>query len=88
MRRFTVALASATVALALVSAAIGGAGKNPGYQGPGESVQGQVEQGVAGEQFSSGTLPFSGLELTVFVVGGAALILMGTGFYRLSRRRQ
>ena len=85
MRRFIVAVASATVALALVGVALG---KSPGYQGPAESVQGQVQQGVLGAQTSGGTLPFTGLELTVFVIGGVALILTGTGFYRLSRRRQ
>jgi hypothetical protein len=88
MRRFTVVVATATIALALAGAALAGSGKSPGYQGPGESVQGQVEQGVLGAETSGGTLPFTGLELSVFVIGGVALILTGTGFYRLSRRRQ
>lgn len=88
MRRFVIGVATLVVALALAGAALAGGGqKSPGYQGPGESVQGEVQQGVAGATTSSGTLPFTGQDLTLLAVGGVALILVGTGFYRLSRRR-
>ncbi len=89
MRRFVVGVATLVVALALAGAALAGGGghKSQGYQGPGESVQGELQQGVAGVSTSSGTLPFSGQDLTLLTVGGIALILVGTGFYRLSRRQ-
>lgn len=89
MRRFVVGVATLVVALALAGAALAGGGgqKSQGYQGPGESVQGELQQGVAGASTSSGTLPFSGQDLTLLTVGGIALILVGTGFYRLSRRQ-
>jgi hypothetical protein len=89
MRRFVVGVATLVVALALAGAALAGGGgqKAQGYQGPGESVQGELQQGVAGVSTSSGTLPFSGQDLTLLIVGGIALILVGTGFYRLSRRQ-
>jgi hypothetical protein len=88
MRRFVVSVATLVVALALAGAAFAGEGQKPqGYQGQGESVQGELQQGVAGVSTSSGTLPFSGQDLTLLIVGGIALILVGTGFYRLSRRQ-
>lgn len=92
MPRFLVVVAALLTALALAGATLAAVGPRPqGYQGPGESVQGQVGNqggGVAGEETGFGSLPFSGLDLTLLAAGGAALILVGGGFYRLSRRRQ
>jgi hypothetical protein len=89
MRRYLVVAAAVFTALALAGAALAAEPRPQGYQGPGESVQGQVGSGgVAGEETGFGSLPFSGLDLTLLAAGGAALILAGGGFYRLSRRRQ
>jgi hypothetical protein len=91
MRRYLVVAAAVFTALALAGAALAAEPRPQGYQGPGESVQGQVGNqggGVAGEEAGFGSLPFSGLDLTLLAAGGAALILAGGGFYRLSRRRQ
>jgi hypothetical protein len=89
MRRIIIGVATVVAALALTGAALAGPGgqKAEGYEGPGESVQGQVEEGVAGAEISGGALPFSGQDLTFLAVGGVALVLVGTGFYRLSRRQ-
>jgi hypothetical protein len=90
MRRLIIGVATVVAALALTGASLAGPGgqKAEGYEGPGESVQGQVEGGVAGVSTSGGgALPFSGQDLTFLAVGGVALILVGSGFYRLSRRR-
>jgi hypothetical protein len=89
MRRLTVGGLTLLLALALANAAlaIGPGQKAEGYQGPGEAVQGQVQQGeVAAAQV--GALPFTGLDLTLLAVAGAVLIIVGAGFFRLSRRRQ
>lgn len=87
MRRIIIGVATVVAALALTGAALAGE-KAEGYEGPGESVQGQVEEGVAGAGITSGgALPFSGQDLTFLAIGGVALILVGSGFYRLSRRR-
>jgi hypothetical protein len=86
MRRIIIGVATVVAALALAGAALAGE-KAEGYEGPGESVQGQVQEGVAGASTSGGALPFSGQDLTFLAVGGVALILVGSGFYRLSRRR-
>ena len=86
MRRYVGVIAVIVTALVFTGAALG---QTPGgYQGPGESVQGELggPTGVAGEQ--AGALPFSGQDLTLLAAGGAALILVGGTFYRLSRRRQ
>jgi hypothetical protein len=90
MRRIIIGVATVVAALALTGAAMAGPGgqKAEGYEGPGESVQGQVEAGVAGVGITSGgALPFSGQDLTFLAISGVALILVGTSFYRLSRRR-
>lgn len=90
MRRIIIGVATVVAALALTGAALAGPGggqKAEGYEGPGESVQGQVQQGVPGAGISGGALPFSGQDLTFLAIGGVALILAGTAFFRLSRRR-
>jgi hypothetical protein len=89
MRRIIIGVATVVAALALTGAASAGQGgqKAEGYEGPGESVQGEVQQGVPGVAVSGGALPFSGQDLTFLAVGGVALILAGTVFYRASRRR-
>jgi hypothetical protein len=91
MRRYLVVAAAVFTALALAGTAVAAdvGPRAQGYQGPGESVQGQLgNQGVAGEEAGFGALPFSGQDLTLLAIGGAVLILVGSGFHRLSRRRQ
>lgn len=92
MPRFLVVVAAVLTALALAGATLAAVGpRAQGYQGQGESIQGQLGNqggGVAGEEAGFGVLPFSGQDLTLLAVGGAVLILVGSGFFRLSRRRQ
>ena len=86
MKRLIVGIATIALALALVGAALG-APRSQGYQGQAGGVQGEVQQGQAAGGVASGALPFSGQDLTIFVVAGLVLILAGGGFYRLNRRR-
>lgn len=58
---------------------------------------GQVQSGVEGDggagtppasapaEASSGTLPFTGLDVALFAAGGAVLVLAGLGMRRLTR---
>ena len=55
---------------------------------------GQVQSGVDGDgtppssataETSSGTLPFTGLDIALFAGGGAMLVLAGLGMRRLTR---
>ncbi len=78
-------LATMLAALVFASAAIAAGGSAAeGYGGPGGQVQTQV-QGSLG-QTGSGTLPFTGLDLGLLVVGGIALILVGGAIRRLGAR--
>ena len=65
---------------ALKDAVLQGYGNENVQQGLQQSAQG----GVAG---SKAGLPFTGLDLTLMIVGGTALLLTGTGLRRLGRNR-
>jgi hypothetical protein len=58
---------------ALISAPIALAQQPTSGSGEGGGVQGAVGGGMAG----SGSLPFTGLDLIVFVVGGLVLLALG-----------
>jgi hypothetical protein len=82
-------VATSVVLLALVFAAGAFAGKPPAYQGKAGSTQGLVQKGAKanlGTTKTVGQLPFTGIDLAVFAVGAAALIVAGVSFRRLGRR--
>jgi LPXTG-motif cell wall-anchored protein len=85
MRRLILGTAVVVVALTLASLALAGTG----YEGQAGGVQGQLHenQGVESAGAAGGALPFTGQDLTIFVGAGIALILAGSSFYRLNRRR-
>ncbi len=70
-------LVVAAVAAPTASAADGSSLR--GYGGPGAVVQGQVA--------SPGTLPFTGVDVAVFVVAGLLVLAVGFGMRRLGRDR-
>ena len=80
------------VALAVAALIVSGAsaGKPKPYKGIGGSTQGAVAQGAASPANTaraSGPLPFTGLSLGLFGLGGAALIVTGVTLNRASRKR-
>ncbi len=76
-------LAIAAAILAVLMAPVGMAQTGPqGYGGEGERIQSDLQGAQAG-----GILPFTGLELGLFVAGGALLIAGGAGLYRAGRKR-
>lgn len=88
MRQFFVLIVLALVMAPAALGAGGGAAEN-GYGGAG-NVQEQLGQsgqaGAAGENASGGGLPFTGLDLALLVVGGTALLIVGTTLRRAGRR--
>jgi hypothetical protein len=89
-RIMTKAAASATtilVALVLTAGALA-ASKPPAYRGAGPTVQSHIQgaaHGVAPK--TVGVLPFTGLDLALFVGAGLALLLTGGMLRRLGKRR-
>lgn len=81
------------VALAVAALIVSGASaaKPKPYKGIGGSTQGAVAKGAAASPAntarSSGPLPFTGLSLGLFGLGGAALIVTGVTLNRASRKR-
>ena len=80
---FVAAFAVLLLAPAAWGASPGSAGK--GYGGGG-GVQNEVNEGAVNAQGSSGSLPFTGLDLALLVVGGATLLIAGTGLRRAVKR--
>ncbi len=93
MRKLTIQLVTALVALALAGSALAGS-LTSGYGGMAGTVQSQVKaavaktakpSGVKGQ--TTGTLPFTGLDLSLIVAGGVVLLLAGMGLRRAGRNR-
>jgi hypothetical protein len=82
LRCFVVTVCAVVVLVPTALAAGGAADK--GYGGGG-NVQSEVGSGAAAG--NAGTLPFTGLDLALLVVGGLALVLVGAGLRRAARRR-
>jgi hypothetical protein len=68
---------------ALGAGASGSAGK--GYGGNG-GVQNEVNQGALHAATGKSTLPFTGIDLALLVVGGVALLIVGAGLRRSAKR--
>lgn len=76
----------ALLALAPTALASGTGSAGTGYGGNAGGVQNQVNQGAVNAAASKGTLPFTGLDLALLVVGGLSLVVVGAGLRRASRR--
>ena len=80
-------LVTVVALLVLAPAALGAGGSaSGGYGGNGGNVQNEVSQGAAGAVASQGTLPFTGLDIALLVVGGIALVIVGSGLRRAAKR--
>ena len=83
-----------TAALVAAPSAFAGSAQSM-YAGPGGVVQAQVEAATHAEKVSShaaavsssGSLPFTGLDLMLLVGGGMLLLLTGIALYLVSRPR-
>jgi hypothetical protein len=76
--------------LVLAPAALAAGSAGSGYGGAGGNVQNDVQQGAlnASETESSGgSLPFTGLDLSLLVVGGMTLLVVGAGLRRAARHK-
>jgi hypothetical protein len=72
----------------LVAAGALAASKPPAYRGQGPEVQSQVQAGAHGiAPKTVGILPFTGLDLALFVGAGLLLLLAGGTLRRLGKRR-
>jgi hypothetical protein len=71
--------------LALAPTALGAGSAGQGYGGKG-GVQNEVNQGAVNAAASKGSLPFTGMDLALLVVGGLSLVVVGAGLRRASRR--
>lgn len=86
-RRFRVLLAGSVVSLALLAwipSALAADSSVQGYGGSGGQVQSQVEGGNPGTS-TSGSLPFTGLDLGLLIAGGALLLVVGGVIRRITR---
>jgi hypothetical protein len=77
-------VAACTTLLAAPSALAAGGAAGQTYGGSG-GVQNEVSQGAAGVA-SGSSLPFTGLDLALLIVGGIALLVIGAGLRRAARR--
>ena len=85
--KVTAVMTGVLVALVVASGALA-ASKPPAYQGVGPLVQSQVQAGAHGTAAKTvGVLPFTGLDLTLFVGAGLLLLLVGGTLRRLGKRR-
>jgi hypothetical protein len=90
MKRLTMTM-TALLSLAVTGAALAGGTIVSGYGGRGGTPVGKVTPPVhtpAGTSQSTGTLPFTGLDLTVFVGLALLLIALGVVLVRSSRPKR
>lgn len=94
MKKLGMAFAMTTVVLALAFAPAAGATSSSvdAYGGDGGVVAGvgsggsPGDPGASGEQVVSSSLPFTGLDVSLLVVGGVLLLVLGVGMAKLTSR--
>jgi hypothetical protein len=91
IKRVGVWVAALAVALTLATGALAAPSKkHQGYTSVGGAVQGKVQSGAvanANQVRTVGRLPFTGLQLTLVVGAGLALLLTGGTLRRLSKNQ-
>ena len=85
--RCLILVAFAFLVLAPAALAAGSGSAGSGYGGNAGGVQNEVNQGAVNAAASKGSLPFTGLDLAMLVVGGLSLVVVGAGLRRASRRQ-
>jgi hypothetical protein len=80
-------LASICALLVLAPAALAAGGSaGQGYGGKAGGVQNEVSQGALHAAAGKSSLPFTGLDLALLVVGGVMLLIVGAGLRRAAKR--
>jgi hypothetical protein len=80
-------LGSVTTALVAVPSALAVGSAQSEYGGTAGVSQAQVQAHQASTVSSSGSLPFTGLDLMLLAGGGLILLLIGITLYLVSRQR-
>jgi len=84
--RFVVLAVFAVLALAPAALGAGASGSaGQGYGGDAGQVQNEVNQGALHAAAGKSSLPFTGLDLALLVVGGVALLLVGGSLRRTGK---
>lgn len=88
MKKLTIYVAIVVVALSVAASALAGSSDEP-YAGKAAGVQTTVTKAAKADTKAStaGTLPFTGLDLSLIVAGGAVLLLVGAGLRRAGRNK-
>ena len=94
VKRVYVLVAVGVAALVVASAALGGGSLVSSYGGQAQqalvktsSAAKPAQAQAPAQAKASGTLPFTGLDLGVFVVAGGALVLTGVALRRFGRQK-
>lgn len=77
-------LGAAPAALLWVPVALAGGSAQDGYGG-GAGVQNQVAQSGGAQGIAGGSLPFTGLDLALLVIGGLMLLVLGMFLRRAAK---
>jgi hypothetical protein len=88
MNRVVLAIVAIMVALWLVPVAMGDNGTTQAGYGGESAVQVTLVQSSKASTPSSQTLPFTGVEIGMFLAAGTILVLVGLGMRRVARQRQ
>jgi hypothetical protein len=81
------AMAAVCALLLLAPGALAAGGSaGQGYGGKAGGVQNEVNQGALNAAAGKSSLPFTGLDLALLVVGGVMLLVVGAGLRRAARR--
>jgi hypothetical protein len=68
------------------SALAAGGSAGQGYGGKAGGVQNEVNQGALNAAAGKSSLPFTGLDLALLIVGGVTLLVVGAGLRRAAKR--
>ena len=83
--RYLVAVLGAAILVVAPTALAAGGSAGNGYGGQG-GVENEVNQGALHAAASGGSLPFTGLDLALLVIGGIVLLVVGAGLRRAAKR--
>jgi hypothetical protein len=84
MKFRAISIAAAIASLTWASAALANGSSASGYGGTAGAVQSQVSSAPHVAAAKGSTLPFTGLNLTLIVVGAIVLLAIGFGLRRFS----
>lgn len=85
MKRFVVGVFLALLIVVPAAGAASGSGATTTQYGGQSGIQGTLGESAT-DPTTSGTLPFTGLDLGVIVLAGIVLVVMGVSLRRFARR--